>query len=86
MSNDDLLIDILKAAGHGDAAELASKVLAHGQPPAAPAAPAPAPAGGTTGLGNNDDPARREGMLILSAMRQAGILPALPIAPDSEAA
>jgi len=84
MSNhDELLIDVLRAAGHGDAAELASKVLAHGQstkPPAAPAAPAPPPAR------NNDDPARREGLMILAAMREKGILPALPTAPEGEAA
>jgi len=81
MSNDDLLIDILKAAGHGDAAELASKVLAHGQPSAAPAAPAPAPA-----RGNNDDPARSEGLMILDAMRSQGIIAAAPITPDSDEA
>ena len=81
MPHDDLLIDVLRAAGHSDAAELASKVLAHGQsakPPAAPAAPPP--------RGNDDDPARREGLMILNAMREKGILPALPTAPDSEAA
>jgi len=78
MSNDDLLIDILKAAGHGDAAELAARVLAHGQPPAAPAAP---PA-----RGNNDDPAQREGLMILDAMRSQGIIAAAPITPDSDEA
>jgi len=85
MSNDDLLIDILKAAGHGDAAELAARVLAHGQPPAAPAASA-APAA-PPARGNNDDPAQREGMMIIAAMRAQGILAAAePASPDSEAA
>jgi len=79
MTNDELLIDVLRAAGHADAAELASKVLAHGQatkPAAAPAPPVP-PA--------NEDPVRREGLMILRAMRSQGILPAAePI--DGEAA
>ena len=85
MNNDDLLLDVLRAAGHGDAAELASKVLAHGQPPAAPVAPAPPPSRAATGFGNDTDAAREEGLMILNAMRQAGILPAAePI--DGEAA
>jgi len=84
MSNDDLLIDILKAAGHGDAAELAARVLAHGQPPAAPAASA-APAA-PPARGNNDDPAQREGLMILDAMRSQGIIAAAPITPDSDEA
>jgi len=80
MNNDDLLIDVLKAAGHGDAAELARRVLAHGQAAKPPVAPAPPPA-----LGNNDDAARRESLMILAAMREQGILPAAePI--DGEAA
>ena len=80
MTNDELLIDVLRAAGHGDAAELASKVLSHGQAAKPPVAPAPPAAGG-----NNDDPARREGLMILNAMREQGILPAAePI--DGEAA
>jgi len=80
MNNDDLLLDVLRAAGHGDAAELASKVLAHGQAAKPPAAPAPPPP-----RGNNDDPALAEGRLILRAMVDQGIIAAAP-APDSDEA
>jgi len=87
MSNhDELLIDVLRAAGHGDAAELASKVLQHGQAAKPPVAPAPPPARATPGFTNHDDAVRNEGEMILAAMREKGVLPALPIAPESDAA
>ena len=56
-------------------------MLSHGQAAKPPVAPAPPPAGG-----HNDDPARAEGLMILNAMREQGVIAALPIAPDGDAA
>jgi len=90
MNNDDLLLDVLRAAGHGDAAELASKVLAHGQAakPAETVAPVAPARQCATFFGNNDDAARREGEAILDRMREMGIAAAGPkrTAPEGEAA
>ena len=70
MNNDELLIDVLRAAGHGDAAELAGKVLAHREAPGEQAAPEeakPPPDDGARG----EDTGRAEGEALLATMNKS---------------
>lgn len=88
VNNDNLLLDVLRAAGHADAAELASKVLAHGAPPAEKPSDAdpPPPAGPSLmppAAFAEQDARRAEGQAMVDQMRRQGILPA---APTGEAA
>jgi hypothetical protein len=81
--NDELLIDVLKAAGHEDAAALAAKMLEAREPPAPPAPPeepaTPEPqeppqvptAGGVSLLGASTLGAREaEGQYVLGRLKR----------------
>lgn len=67
MTDDTLLIDVLRAAGHEDAANLASKLLAREATPAATEATA-TPA--TTALSPAEAERRAEGEFMLAAMKR----------------
>ena len=67
MTDDTLLIDVLRAAGHEDAADLATKLMARNTPaePAEPAAPVvPRPPQ------TEEELRRAEGQSLLDAMRR----------------
>ena len=92
-NHDRLLIDVLHAAGHAGAAELASKVLearepASGKATSEPAQPAAAPS--LTRVPSNDAEQRAEGSYLLNAMKHdlrldADFSPKRPT-PNDEAA
>ena len=100
-NHDRLLIDVLNAAGHSGAAELASKVLearepASGkatsepaQPAAAPAQPAAAPS--LIAAPSTEAEQRAEGSFVLAAMKRDlnlddDFTPRRPSVPPDEAA
>ena len=71
-NHDQLLLDVLRAAGHSNAAELASKVLEAREPASTkatsePAQPAAAPS--LTRVPSNDAEQRAEGSYVLNALK-----------------
>ena len=67
-SHDQLLIDVLKAAGHSGAAELASKVLEAREPASGKATSEPAQPAAAR-VPSNDAEQRAEGSYLLNAMK-----------------
>jgi hypothetical protein len=67
MTNDDLLIDVLRAAGHEDAASLAEKLLAR---PATPPDPPTPPAQPLRALSPEEAQREAEGQFLLAALKR----------------
>ena len=77
-------VRLLREGGYHEAAsDLAMKAL---QRSAAVPPVAAAPSASRAAPTSHEDVVRREGEMMLAAMREKGILPALPTAPDGEAA